>query len=82
MSSRQSRKCSNLQHKKSSKPPQQVHYDDKPKIVKRNYHVTHQTAYHIRELALQEGIPEGKVIDKLMRSYLAEKNMRYHIRYI
>lgn len=46
-----------------------------PKVVKRNYHVTSQTAYHITELALREGTSEGRIIDKLMRTYLASQQL-------
>lgn len=42
-----------------------------PRIVKKNYHVTSQTAYHITDLALREGTTEGRIIDKIMRTYLA-----------
>lgn len=45
---------------------------DHPKILKKNYHVTSQTAYHITRLALQENTTEGRVVDKIVRSYLAE----------
>lgn len=55
-------------------------YRDKPSIVKRNYHVTSQTAYHITELAMQEQTSEGRIIDKIMRSYLAERSERYRRR--
>lgn len=47
------------------------HDPTKPKILKKNYHVTAQTAYHITQLALQEGTSEGRIIDKLVRNYLA-----------
>ena len=57
------------------RPPES--YRDKPSIVKRNYHVTSQTAYHITELAMQEQTSEGRIIDKIMRSYLAERSERY-----
>ena len=43
----------------------------KPKILKKNYHVTAQTAYHITQLALQENTSEGRIIDKLVRNYQA-----------
>lgn len=43
----------------------------KARILKRNYHVTSQTAYHIAQLAIMEGTSEGRIIDKLMRTYLA-----------
>lgn len=46
---------------------------NKPKVVKKNYHVTAQTAYHITELAMMAGTSEGRVIDKLMRFYLASR---------
>lgn len=47
----------------------------KPKILKKNYHVTAQTAYHITELAMINGTSEGRVIDKLMRFYLASRDI-------
>lgn len=46
-----------------------------PKIVDRRYKVTSQTAYHIMEIALQEGITEGRVIDKIIRTYLANRSL-------
>ena len=45
-----------------------------PTYVTVKLHVTAQTAYHIKEIALREGIPDGKVVDKLMRTYLASRN--------
>ena len=42
-----------------------------PKIVAKKYRVTSQTAYHITELALRENMSEGRIIDKIMRMYLA-----------
>lgn len=59
-------------------PPES--YRDKPSVVKRNYHVTSQTAYHITELAMQEQTSEGRIIDKIMCSYLAERSERYRRR--
>ena len=51
-------------------------YDNtKWKIVKRNYHVTAQTAYHITQLALQENITEGKAVDHIVKSYLASRDL-------
>ena len=47
------------------------------KRLKKNYHVTSQTAYHITQLALQEGVPEGRIIDKIMRIYLTEYCRKY-----
>lgn len=44
-----------------------------PKVVSKRYHVTSQTAYHIMQIALQEGLTEGRVIDKIMRTYLASR---------
>lgn len=41
------------------------------KVVKRNYHVTSQTAYHITKLAMENNTSEGRIIDKIMRTYLA-----------
>lgn len=41
------------------------------KVVKRNYHVTSQTAYHISKLAMANNTSEGRIIDKIMRTYLA-----------
>ena len=46
---------------------------NKPKILKKNYHVTSQTAYHITQLAIAENTSEGRIIDKLMRNYLASR---------
>lgn len=47
--------------------------DGMPKVVSKRYHVTSQTAYHIMQIALQEGLTEGRVIDKIMRTYLASR---------
>lgn len=44
-----------------------------PKTVNKRYKVTSQTAYHIMEIALQEGLTEGRVIDKIIRTYLASR---------
>ena len=48
----------------------------KKKIVRKNYHVTSQTAYHITRLALQENTTEGHIIDKIMRNYLVLNNSK------
>lgn len=45
--------------------------DGQPRIVAKRYNVTSQTAYHIRDLAFKEGLTEGRVIDKIIRMYLA-----------
>ena len=47
-----------------------------PKKVTKRLVITSQTAHHITELALRENISEGKVIDKLMRTYLATQKYR------
>lgn len=61
-----------------AKPQKRTKYEavpeNKPKILKKNYHVTSQTAYHITQLALQENTSEGRIIDKLMRNYLASRS--------
>ncbi|WP_300944036.1 hypothetical protein [uncultured Duncaniella sp.] len=58
---------------KTRNTPHKIYHDpDKPKILKKYYHVTAQTAYHIARLAIQEGTSEGRIIDKIMRTYLAE----------
>ena len=44
-----------------------------PKIVSKRYNVTSQTAYHITELALMENTTEGRIVDKMMRTYLASQ---------
>lgn len=44
---------------------------NKPKILKKNYHVTAQTAYNIRKLALENNTTEGRIVDKIIRNYLA-----------
>lgn len=49
-------------------------YREKPKTVSKRYIVTSQTAYHITELALMEGTTEGRIVDKLMRTYLASRD--------
>lgn len=43
----------------------------KPAHVKKLYIVSPQTAYHITELAMQENTTEGRIVDKIMRTYLA-----------
>lgn len=47
--------------------------DGPPAIVSRKYNVTSMTAYHIAKLAAQENMTEGRVIDKIMRTYLASR---------
>lgn len=49
------------------------HNEHKVKVLKKNYHVTAQTAYHITQLAIQENTSEGRIIDKIMRNYLAAR---------
>lgn len=60
-----------------AKPQKKTKYEagqgGKPKILKKNYHITSQTAYHITQLALQENTSEGRIIDKLVRNYLAAR---------
>ena len=52
-------------------------YDNtKRKVVKKNYHVSSQTAYHITQIALQENITEGRVVDFLTKSYLASRSLK------
>lgn len=43
---------------------------NKPKILKKNYHITTQTATHIAELAIQENTSEGRILDKIVRTYM------------
>ena len=50
---------------------------EKIKTVDKRYIVSSQTAYHIRELALQENTTEGRIIDKIMRSYLCNLAIEY-----
>ena len=50
-------------------------YRQKP--VKKTYIVTPQTAYHVQELALQEDTTEGRIIDKIMRTYLSNLATEY-----
>lgn len=47
---------------------------DKSKAVIRKYKVSPQTAYHITRIAMQENMTEGRVIDKIMRTYLATQS--------
>ena len=55
-------------------------YDEsKQRNVSRRVVVTSQTAYHLKELALQEHITEGMVIDKIMRTYLATRRLDYEM---
>lgn len=51
--------------------------NQRPKIVKKKYHVTSQTAYHITKLAMETGLSEGRIIDKIMRTYLATQATEY-----
>lgn len=44
---------------------------NKPKIVKRYYHITSQTKDNIIRLALSENTTEGMVLDKIVRTYMA-----------
>ena len=68
MQSQQNRRASN------TKPSRMKPNDpSKPKIVKRNYHVTASTAYNIRKLAMESDTSEGRIIDKLIRTYLADR---------
>ena len=63
-----------MKAKTQKKAKYEVVHEGKPKILKKNYHVTSQTAYHITQLALQENTSEGRIIDKLMRNYLASRS--------
>lgn len=47
--------------------------DSQPKVVVRKYHITSQTAYHITQLALMENTSEGRVLDKIIRTYMATR---------
>ena len=49
-------------------------FERKPRIIRKNYHVTAQTAYHITQMALACNTSEGRIIDKLMRNSLASQN--------
>lgn len=62
-------------HKHARHDTNRVERVGPPKIVDRRYKVTSQTAYHITEIALQEGITEGRVIDKIIRTYLANRSL-------
>lgn len=44
-------------------------------VVKRNYHVTSQTAYHITRMAMELNTSEGRIIDKIIRNYLASQSI-------
>lgn len=61
--------------KKSVQIAEQKRSSNRAKIIKKNYHVTAQTAYHITQIALRNNMSEGRVIDKLMRNYLAESGI-------
>jgi hypothetical protein len=62
-----------MKSKPRNKHTYDLHVDGKQKVLKKNYHVTSQTAYHITQLALEENTSEGRIIDKLMRNYLASR---------
>lgn len=47
----------------------------KPRIIRKNYHVTSQTAYHITQMAIACNTSEGRIIDKLMRNFLASQEV-------
>lgn len=65
-----------MTNKQRATTPRTVRHDpNKPKILKKNYHVTAQTAYHITQLALQEGTSEGRIVDKIVRNYLAASGL-------
>lgn len=66
---------SNHRNHQGTKPQRMKPNEDphKPKIVRRNYHVTASTAYNIRKLAMESNTSEGRIIDKLIRNYLAER---------
>ena len=64
--------------KRNAVPSHNLIWQTKARRCSENYHVTSQTAYHIAELALQEKTTEGRIIDKLMRNYLAERGV-YHM---
>lgn len=51
--------------------------NDETKAIRKRYLVSPQTAYHIQELAFQEQTTEGRIIDKIVRSYLANKAIKY-----
>lgn len=57
-------------HKRYDEPYQKKD-PNKPKIVKKCYHITTQTAYHITQLALQENTSEGRILDKIIRDFQA-----------
>lgn len=61
----------NRKRKSYTQEQEQRRDSNKPKIVKRNYHVTAQSAYNIRKLAMENNTSEGRIIDKLIRNYLA-----------
>ena len=69
MSHQKSRSKRSYTHEEIKKTPYQ-------KTLKKNYHVTSQTAYHITRLAMQENTSEGRIIDKLMRTYLSTQDTR------
>lgn len=51
----------------------EIQKEGPPSIVSKRYNVTSMTAYHIARIAAQEGITEGRVVDKIMRTYLASR---------
>ena len=63
-----------MKRKPQNHQPNDKSFEKKPRIVRKNYHVTSQTAYHITQMALACNTSEGRIIDKLMRNYLAMQN--------
>lgn len=64
-------------HRKHSKRSTELYdKEGRQKAVIKKYHVSAQTAYHIMELALMENTTEGRIVDKLMRTYLASRSYR------
>ena len=59
-------------HKPMNKQGSDTTFDPhKPRIIRKNCHVTSQTAYHITQMAIACNTSEGRIIDKLMRNFLA-----------
>ena len=47
--------------------------DHKVRTVKKTIKITTQTDYHLSRLARENNMSEGRIIDKLIRNYLASR---------
>ena len=60
---------------KNNQPRKPMDGSYQPRNVSCRIVVTSQTNYHLNELALQEHKSIGQIVDKLMRTYLASRQL-------